>query len=88
MANEAARVIEEGVVDSTDAVDLATLLGLGLAPFRGGAARYVDDEGAEEIVRELEMLAERHGERFEPAPLLQRAADEGRPLASYGRGSA
>ena len=83
MVNESARVVEEGVVDSTDAIDLATLLGLGLAPFRGGVARYIDDEGAEEIVRELEMLAERHGERFEPAPLLQRAAEEGKPLSSY-----
>ncbi len=85
MVNEAARVVEEGVVDSTDAIDLATLLGLGLAPFRGGVARYIDDEGAEEIVRQLEMLAERHGERFEPAPLLQRAADEGQPLSSYAK---
>ena len=86
MCNESARVLEEGVVDSTDAIDLATLLGLGLAPFRGGVARFVDDRGAEEVVRELESLSERHGERFAPAPLLQRAADENRPLAFYGRG--
>ena len=85
MINEAARVVEEGVVDSTDAIDLATLLGLGVAPFRGGVARYVDDEGAEEIVRELELLSERYGERFEPAPLLLRAAEEGKTLASYAR---
>lgn len=85
MINEAARVVEEGVVDSTDAIDLATLLGLGLAPFRGGVARFIDDESAEEIVRQLELLAERYGERFEPAPLLVRAADEGKPLASYAR---
>lgn len=88
MINEAARVVEEGIVDSTDAIDLASLLGLGLAPFRGGVARYVDDVGAEEIVRELELLAERYGERFEPAPLLQRAADEGRTLASYAKAGA
>ena len=85
MVNEAARVLEDGVVESADAIDLATILGLGLAAFRGGAARVADDEGADEIVRELEMLAEHHGERFEPAPLLRRAADEGRPLASYAK---
>ena len=83
MINESARVVEEGVVDSTEAIDLATLLGLGVAPFRGGIARFIDDEGADEIVRELELLAERYGERFEPAPLLLRAAEEGKPLASY-----
>ena len=87
MCNESARVLEQQVVQSADAVDLATLLGLGLAPFRGGVAGFVDDQGAEEVVRELESLSERHGERFAPAPLLRRAADEGKSLASYGGGA-
>ena len=67
MTNEAARVLAEGVVDSPDAIDLATLLGLGLAPWRGGAHRHLHDLGEDEFTRELESLAERHGERFEPA---------------------
>ena len=74
------------MVASTDAIDLATMLGLGLAPFRGGVARFIDDEGPEEIVRALCSLSERYGPRFEPAPLLRKAADEGKPLASYAGG--
>ena len=50
MTNEAARVLDEGVTDSTDAIDLATVLGLGLAPFRGGLARFADSVGAEHLV--------------------------------------
>ena len=87
MCNEAARALEEGVVATTDAIDLATLLGLGLAPFRGGIARFVDNEGTDEIVRALEQLSERHGERFAPAPLLVRAADAGETLSSFGGGA-
>jgi 3-hydroxyacyl-CoA dehydrogenase/enoyl-CoA hydratase/3-hydroxybutyryl-CoA epimerase len=40
MAAEARLVLEAGVVDSADAIDLATVLGLGFAPFRGGLATY------------------------------------------------
>ncbi len=88
MVNEAARVLEEGIVASADNLDLASILGLGIAGWRGGVARYADDEGACEIVRRLEMLAEHDGERFEPAALLQRAVDEDKPLASYAKGAA
>src|SRR5205085_3931467 len=68
MANEAARLLEEGVIDSTDAIDLATVLGTGLAPFRGGLAHFVDATGVEFIVQRLEQFQTKHGARFAPAP--------------------
>lgn len=40
MADEARRLLDEGVVDSTDAIDLATVLGIGFPAFRGGLATY------------------------------------------------
>jgi len=40
MAAEARLVLAEGVVESADAIDLATVLGLGFAPFRGGLASF------------------------------------------------
>jgi len=40
MADEARRLLDEGVVDSGDAIDLATVLGLGFPAFRGGLATY------------------------------------------------
>jgi 3-hydroxyacyl-CoA dehydrogenase/enoyl-CoA hydratase/3-hydroxybutyryl-CoA epimerase len=42
MVNETARVLDERVTDSADTVDLASVFGLGLAPFRGGIARYAE----------------------------------------------
>ena len=36
------RLLAEGVTDSTDVIDLATVLGTGLAPFRGGLAHFAD----------------------------------------------
>ncbi|MGB7159492.1 MAG: 3-hydroxyacyl-CoA dehydrogenase NAD-binding domain-containing protein [Tepidisphaeraceae bacterium] len=83
MVNESARALEEGVTDSTDAIDLATVLGLGLAPFRGGIVQFANAVGAEEIVRRLDELAEKHGPRFVPAPLLREAARRHGPMAPH-----
>ena len=71
MVNEAARALSEGVTDSADDIDLATALGLGFAPFRGGLAAFVESVGAESIVLRLEEAAARHGPRFAPAELLR-----------------
>lgn len=81
MGNEAARLLSEGVADSTDAIDTATLLGMGFPAFRGGLAAHADFVGAAELVKQLEALAFRHGPRFDPAPLLREVALSGKPLA-------
>ena len=83
MVNEAARLIEEGVTDSTDAIDLATVLGTGLAPFRGGLIRFADTVGIDSIVARLSDLAAKLGPRFEPAPLLRRLAAAHRMLSEF-----
>ena len=45
---------------------------------RGGPFRYVDTTGAASIVERMEELADRHGKRFLPAPLLVEAARSGK----------
>jgi 3-hydroxyacyl-CoA dehydrogenase/enoyl-CoA hydratase/3-hydroxybutyryl-CoA epimerase len=82
MVNESARVLEEGVPDSADSIDLATVFGLGLAPFRGGIVQFAKSVGASEIVRRLDELAAKHDSRFAPAPLLREAARTGQPLGA------
>ncbi|WP_428940182.1 3-hydroxyacyl-CoA dehydrogenase NAD-binding domain-containing protein [Fontivita pretiosa] len=81
MVNESARVLEERVVDSPETIDLAMVLGTGLAPFRGGIVKFAEDAGLEQIVDRLEQHSHRCGLRFEPAGLLRRAAAQGRSLS-------
>jgi 3-hydroxyacyl-CoA dehydrogenase/enoyl-CoA hydratase/3-hydroxybutyryl-CoA epimerase len=78
MVNEAARVLEDGIVRGPGDVDLGMITGTGFPPFHGGLLRYADRRGLPAIMQRLEELAEKHGVRFTPAPLLRRYAQEGR----------
>jgi 3-hydroxyacyl-CoA dehydrogenase/enoyl-CoA hydratase/3-hydroxybutyryl-CoA epimerase len=76
MVNEAARCLEENVVKNARYLDMAMLQGSGFPPFRGGLMRHVDSVGAVQIVDRLRVLADKYGERFEPAPLLKQYAKD------------
>jgi 3-hydroxyacyl-CoA dehydrogenase len=78
LLNEACLTLDEGVIDSPLAGDLAIVLGTGFAPFRGGIFRYADARGVAAVVERLEQLAAGAGERFRPAPRLRRQAGEGK----------
>lgn len=80
MVNEAARCLEDGVVDDPAAVDVGMLLGAGFPPFRAGLLRYADQCGVESIVETLNLFASRPaGARFEPCAYLN-------DLKSCGKG--
>ena len=77
MVNEAARVLEEGVVAAPEDVDFGMIMGTGWAPFRGGPLRYADSRGLSEIVQRLESLSASAGRHFQPAALLREHAKNG-----------
>jgi 3-hydroxyacyl-CoA dehydrogenase/enoyl-CoA hydratase/3-hydroxybutyryl-CoA epimerase len=76
MVNEAARCVEEGVVDSPEDADYGMILGTGFAPFRGGPLRFAEHFGLKKIVEELERLARREA-KFTPCELLKKHARNG-----------
>ena len=82
MVNEAARVLEEGIVEAPEDVDFGMIMGTGWAPFRGGPLRYADSRGLPEIVRRLEEIAAQAGEHFRPAKLLRDLAAQGKTFYS------
>jgi 3-hydroxyacyl-CoA dehydrogenase/enoyl-CoA hydratase/3-hydroxybutyryl-CoA epimerase len=83
MVNEAARVLDEQVTDSVETIDLATVFGTGLAPFRGGIVQFAESVGLDQIVTRLDELNRKHGERFAPAKLLRDVAATGLTLSKY-----
>jgi 3-hydroxyacyl-CoA dehydrogenase/enoyl-CoA hydratase/3-hydroxybutyryl-CoA epimerase len=76
MVNEAARCVEEKVVDSPEDADYGMILGTGFAPFRGGPLRYAEHCGLRKVVDELDLLA-RSEEKFSPSEILRKHASEG-----------
>jgi 3-hydroxyacyl-CoA dehydrogenase/enoyl-CoA hydratase/3-hydroxybutyryl-CoA epimerase len=77
MLNEAARALDERIVDSAERADLALVLGIGFAPFRGGIFRYADSMGVPAVRETLERYARAHGDRFAPARRIVETAERG-----------
>ena len=76
MVNEAARCVEEKVVDSPEDADYGMILGTGFAPFRGGPLRFAEHFGLKKVVDHLERLAQTE-EKFSPCAILKKHARDG-----------
>ncbi|NIN71552.1 MAG: fatty oxidation complex subunit alpha [Gemmatimonadetes bacterium] len=71
MINEAARILDDAVVDSPGTLDVAMIMGTGFPPFRGGLLRYADSLGLDRVRERLRHYAADAGPRLEPAPNLE-----------------
>ena len=76
MINEAVHCLGESILKNPTDGDLGAILGLGFPPFLGGPFRHIDREGASVIVERLEILQDKLGDRFKPAPLLKEHAEQ------------
>lgn len=75
--NEAAYMIQEGICDRPQDMDLAMIYGTGFPPYRGGILRYADKWGVKNVYQKLLELEKQHGPRFTPCPLLAEMAAKG-----------
>lgn len=78
MINEAARCLDEGIVEAAWQVDIAMIMGTGFPPFRGGLLRFADTLHPRGILDRSRALQARYGPRFAPAELVERLAEEDR----------
>ena len=76
-ALEAARAMEDGVLQRKRDAEVGAIFGLGFAPNTGGPFSYLDRLGLPKVVRKLTALAEAQGERFAPPKLLVEMAEKG-----------
>jgi 3-hydroxyacyl-CoA dehydrogenase / enoyl-CoA hydratase / 3-hydroxybutyryl-CoA epimerase len=87
-ALEAARCLEENVVTDPADADVGALLGWGFAPWTGGPLSYIDMLGTGRFVELCDRLAQQHGERFLPNPMLRDVARRGASIYSEHRRAA
>jgi 3-hydroxyacyl-CoA dehydrogenase len=79
LANEGAKILEEGIALRASDIDMVYLTGYGFPPYRGGPMFYADTVGLKNVVAAMERYAKgRNGQFWQPAPLLARLAAEGK----------
>lgn len=78
MVSEAVLCLQEGIIESVQDGDLGAIFGLGFRPFTGGPFRYIDQVGADYVVKELDRLKAIYGERFQACDLLKEYAASGK----------
>lgn len=77
MINEAARILDDGIVAAAADVDLAMVMGAGFPPFRGGLLKHADDRGTADVLAATAALQARLGERWAPSRALRRLGEKG-----------
>ncbi|TFW11477.1 3-hydroxyacyl-CoA dehydrogenase [Massilia arenosa] len=83
LVNEGARILDEGIALRASDIDMVYLTGYGFPLHRGGPMFYADSVGLFNVRMAMDKYAHgRHGDAWEPAPLLVKLADEGRGFNS------
>ena len=77
MVNEAFNILEEGMAQRPDDIDVCYVHGYSFPRHRGGPMFYADALGLPNVVEVLESIG------VEPAPLLKEAAASGQSLAKF-----
>lgn len=77
MVDEAARCLEEKIVRRPREIDVATILGIGFPPFRGGLLKYADNYGAAELFSELKNVYAQTEPKRSVSKVIEKMAHDG-----------
>jgi 3-hydroxyacyl-CoA dehydrogenase len=83
LINEAARILEEGIALRPSDVDMVWINGYGFPPYRGGPMHFADSEGVKKVYDTIVGFREKYGDHWQPAPLLEKLANEGETFAGW-----
>src|SRR6185436_9629808 len=86
LANEGARVLEEGYATRAGDIDIVYVYGFGFPRHRGGPMFYAETVGLANVLTRVNEYRARFGDYWEAAPLLERLVAEGRGF--YGEATA
>jgi 3-hydroxyacyl-CoA dehydrogenase len=79
LANEGARILEEGIALRASDIDMVYLTGYGFPPYRGGPMFYADTVGLQKVLDSILGFQKGYqGAQWQPAPLLMRLANAGK----------
>ncbi|XP_016582382.2 glyoxysomal fatty acid beta-oxidation multifunctional protein MFP-a isoform X2 [Capsicum annuum] len=79
--NEACRLLAECIVVKAADLDIASVMGMGFPPYRGGTIYWADTLGSKYICSRLNGWARMYGNFFKPCDSLVEKASRGVPLS-------
>ncbi len=82
LANEGARVLEDGFAIRASDIDVVYVNGFGFPRHRGGPMFYADSVGLPVVLARVNEYRRQFGDYWEPSPLLEKLAREGRGFHS------
>ncbi len=82
LANEGARVLEEGYAIRASDIDVVYVNGFGFPRHRGGPMFYADTVGLATVLARVNEYRARFGDYWQPSPMLKKLASEGRGFHS------
>lgn len=80
MVAEAARCVEENVIEEPALLDIAMIFGTGFPPHLGGVLRWADSMGTSFVCQKLEWMSQVAGSNYEPCELLKQKAKTNEPF--------
>ena len=84
LINEAARILEEGIAQRPSDIDVVYAFGYAFPVAKGGPMHYADQVGLQQVYDKVCEFRERYGELYwQPAPLLEKLAKEGKTFAEW-----
>lgn len=86
MINEGARLLEQGIALRPGDIDITYLTGYGFPAHHGGPMYLADRIGLPAVLADIRQLHDRYGYWWQPAPLLERLARDGRRFADVKPG--
>jgi len=82
LANEGAKIVEEGIALRASDCDVMYLNGYGFPAWRGGPMWQADNVGLKSVAQKIKAYEAKYGARWKIAPLIEKLAAEGSSFAA------
>ena len=86
LINEGAKILQEGIAQRPSDIDVVYVFGYAFPVAKGGPMFYADQVGLKNVYDKICEFRDRYGEQYwQPAPLLEQLAKEGKTFAEWDR---
>jgi 3-hydroxyacyl-CoA dehydrogenase len=84
LINEGAKILEEGIAQRPSDIDVVYVFGYAFPVAKGGPMFYADQVGLKNVYDKICEFRDRYGaDYWQPAPLLEKLANEGKTFAQW-----